>query len=125
MGGRGGSSGIPRTRNFISISDMPKLTGSEKQIKWAESIRSKMVEEINLHISDSNEDRKKRGDPPLSDNSKTMRASKKLYEIEEAKWFIDNRKFIDKTYVLTTLTINGEQKLRIGPLLDALEKHKK
>ena len=51
MGGRGGESGFTNNKSgMISISDMPKLEGSEKQIKWAEQIRENAINTVNNNI---------------------------------------------------------------------------
>lgn len=52
MGGRGGSSGLsPSSKSgLIDASQMPKLTGSEKQIKWAEQIRENAINTVNKNI---------------------------------------------------------------------------
>lgn len=53
MGGRGGSSGLSSGNDrsgMIKTSDMPQLTGSEKQIKWAEQIRQGAISTVNDNI---------------------------------------------------------------------------
>lgn len=53
MGGRGGASGFSdgNKSGMISISDMPKLTGSDKQINWAEKIRENAASVVNNNIN--------------------------------------------------------------------------
>lgn len=62
MGGRGSSGGggggvssserksiigrLPDTPKGFSMSDAPKLTGTEKQVKWANSIRKQIAEDL-------------------------------------------------------------------------------
>lgn len=56
MGGRGGSSGLSGgSSGLISASSMPKLTGSEKQVKWAEQIRDNAIDTVNSNIKLANE----------------------------------------------------------------------
>lgn len=55
MGGRGGSSGLNsasgRTKSQkVDFSGLPELQGSEKQVKWAEQIRSNVINTINNNI---------------------------------------------------------------------------
>lgn len=71
MGGRGGSSGLSSSGNsgLIDTSQMPKLTGSEKQVKWAEQIRDDAIGTVNANIKLA----KERMD-------KVSGSSKKVYE---------------------------------------------
>lgn len=55
MGGRGGSSGLspgnaPAKSQKVDFSSLPELQGSEKQVKWAEQIRSNVINTINNNI---------------------------------------------------------------------------
>lgn len=49
MGGRGASSGA--VISPVSKSGLPKLTGSEKQVSWANDIRNRYVDLLNEYIS--------------------------------------------------------------------------
>lgn len=56
MGGRGGSSGLRGgSSGLINVSSMPKLSGSEKQVKWAEQIRNNAINSVNSNIKLANE----------------------------------------------------------------------
>lgn len=54
MGGRGSSSGgtsnwrsrLPKVQTPIDMDNLPPLTGSEKQIKWANDIRDELIEKL-------------------------------------------------------------------------------
>ena len=65
--------------------ELPELVGSPKQIAWAEDIRKKMIEYgnscINFHES--------KGRKKMPERMK--KAMETIYEIKEAKWFIENR----------------------------------
>lgn len=56
MGGRGGSSGLGSKGSGriksqkVDFSGLPELQGSEKQVKWAEQIRSNVINTINNNI---------------------------------------------------------------------------
>ena len=106
MGGRGSSSGIPKARNLISISDMPKLTGSEKQIKWAESIREDAIGTVNGNIRNAetqmqkNPDSKSIWESRIEAYEETGRQLKNTLEkITSAKQIIDQRKYLSPSYV--------------------------
>lgn len=48
MGGRGSTSGMGQSNQYkIRKEDMPALTGSPKQIEWAENIRNEAIETAN------------------------------------------------------------------------------
>ena len=50
MGGRGASSGLNINQgNKVKIS-LPQLTGSEKQVRWANEIRENAINTINANI---------------------------------------------------------------------------
>lgn len=56
MGGRGGSSGLSSANREtskslkIDFSNLPELSGSQKQVEWAEQIRDNVVHTINNNI---------------------------------------------------------------------------
>lgn len=83
---------------------LPALSGSEKQVSWAQTIRIKMIEEANKieEKSVAMLDRIKIGDIPpgatedrintaVAELQGNIAAVKKLKETSSAKWFIDNR----------------------------------
>lgn len=69
----------------IMCKELPDLIGSPKQIAWAEDIRQKMMEYGNSCIKfHEYNGRKKKPD-------RMKKAMETIYEIKEAKWFIENR----------------------------------
>lgn len=54
MGGRGGVSGLStrggNKSQKVDFSGLPELQGSEKQVRWAEQIRSNVINTINNNI---------------------------------------------------------------------------
>lgn len=59
MGGRGSSSGFKNNGQLILKNSLPELSGSEKQVKWANEIRENAVDTINRNIERARESIKK------------------------------------------------------------------
>lgn len=106
MGGRGSSSGIPARRNVINISDMPKLTGSEKQIKWAEQIRDDAIGTVNGNIRTYEERIRKYPESKTIFESRIKayeevgrQLNEVLQKITSASQIIDKREYLSGSYI--------------------------
>lgn len=81
------SSGLKKAWKEVKgmCKELPELVGSSKQIAWADDIRKKMIEYgnscINFHESKGRKEKPER----------MKKAMETIYEIKEAKWFIENR----------------------------------
>lgn len=64
--------------------NLPQLTGTEKQVAWAETIRQKVLANIDTYIYKSVEE-ERRNDP------KIWQALEHIRNKTEARWWIDNR----------------------------------
>lgn len=114
MGGRGGASGFQskQSRNF------PNLTGSEKQIKWAEDIRNGLIDSIDAAIK-SNRDYLKRFPNDFESRVKLDLFSdaktgflNQLNNIESAKEIIDKRNIYNPQRVVDLINGRGKDMSR-------------
>lgn len=108
MGGRGGSSGFgnggsgKRSSSLLDSSKMPELTGTEKQVKYANDIRTQAIEAINIAINHYEE--KLRSNPKIQifqDNVKAAHEIRKTMEtvfnqLSSASKIIDGRNIFSK-----------------------------
>ena len=136
MGGRGGSSGIGNNRKSygeyrINISDMPDLSGSEKQINWANSIREQAIDTINNNIDNSLN--KERENPSIKGFFEPrIRAyeyigkqlEKSLKSITKASVIIDNREKLSSSRI-NQLTNQVEDRYRKERINEETKKRKK
>lgn len=76
--------------------NLPPITGSEKQIAWAETIRQKMLITIDDYIYTSVK-KEMRNDPSLREAVEHIKNNK-----TEARWWIDNR-YVNEPYKASTL----------------------
>ena len=90
-------------------SGLPVLSGSEKQIAWAETIRASKIEQINKFLSDSyNLDCLKK----RADRRKIVDADKKIdmaiisiKSKTSASWWIDSRDFSAESFIVEELNV--------------------
>lgn len=99
MGGRGGSSGMSKGYGSyrINASSMPKLSGSEKQVSWANQIRESAINTVNKNIERALNEEKRSGLNGLFRNK--IKAFEEIGRQLEggfkgktsASWIIENR----------------------------------
>jgi hypothetical protein len=68
---------------------LPKLTGSEKQIRWAETIRIKVIANFEQYLANKKES---------TSYHKMIAAFEKLLTITESKWWIEHKEY-EKYYI--------------------------
>ena len=68
----------------LIVNDLPELTGSEKQIKWAESMRAKFIDQANAMLE-------KHPSPAASEKRFIDAVAKVLDDQTTAAWWIDSR----------------------------------
>lgn len=68
----------------LTINNLPELTGSEKQIKWAESLRAKFIDQANAMLE-------KHPSPAASEKRFIDAVAKVLDDQTTAAWWIDSR----------------------------------
>ncbi|MDD5486725.1 MAG: hypothetical protein PHW65_04145 [Dehalococcoidales bacterium] len=81
--------------------NLPELTGTEKQIAWAETIRQKMLADIDEFIF-RNVNKEQRNAPKLREAIEHIKSK------TEARWWIDNRK-VEYRYEFAHLLENAAQ----------------
>ena len=75
---------------------MEKLTGSVKQIKWANDIREKFIKEIaSATEEDCREELEESGEPEKLDYIFFQKMVKKILAQTSAKWWIGNMRYIE------------------------------
>lgn len=99
MGGRGGNSGMSKGYgNYrVNASSMPKLSGSEKQVSWANQIRENAINTVNKNIERALNEEKRSGVNGLFRNK--IKAFEEIGRQLEggfkgktsASWIIENR----------------------------------
>lgn len=99
MGGRGGNSGMSKGYgNYrVNASSMPKLSGSEKQVSWANQIRESAINTVNKNIERALNEEKRSGLNGLFRNK--IKAFEEIGRQLEggfkgktsASWIIENR----------------------------------
>ena len=99
MGGRGGNSGMSNGYgNYrVNASSMPKLSGSEKQVSWANQIRESAINTVNKNIERALNEEKRSGVNGLFRNK--IKAFEEIGRQLEggfkgktsASWIIENR----------------------------------
>lgn len=99
MGGRGGNSGMSKGYgNYrVNASSMPKLSGSEKQVSWANQIRESAINTVNKNIERALNEEKRSGVNGLFRNK--IKAFEEIGRQLEggfkgktsASWIIENR----------------------------------
>ena len=99
MGGRGGISGMSKGYGSyrINASSMPKLSGSEKQVSWANQIRESAINTVNKNIERALNEEKRSGVNGLFRNK--IKAFEEIGRQLEggfkgktsASWIIENR----------------------------------
>lgn len=94
MGGRGSrSSSGGGSGNAGAGGGLPDLTGTERQVAWAESIRENAVQAVEKDIEDSGSDYRRRNDPNgwqyAVENARLAQAQ--LPKIDSASFYIDHR----------------------------------
>ena len=68
----------------LTINNLPELTGSEKQTKWAESLRAKFIDQANAMLE-------KHPSPAASEKRFIDAVAKVLDDQTTAAWWIDSR----------------------------------
>lgn len=107
MGGRGSSSGI--SNNRFSARNFPELSGSEKQVKWANDIRNSALDTIEENIKSQRDYlRRFKNDFDAQvklDLYESARETylKKLRSVTSAKEIIDNRRLYDGRMIFDTV----------------------
>lgn len=107
MGGRGSS--FQTSNNVFTERKFPELTGSEKQIKWANDIRDSALDTIELNIKSSRDYLKRFKNDFDSQVKVDLYESaretylKKLRSVTSAKDIIDNRHLYDGQRIVNTI----------------------
>lgn len=107
MGGRGSSSGMGGSRS--GARNLPNLSGSEKQVKWANDIRRSALDTIELNIKSSRDYLKRFKNDFDSQVKVDLYESaretylKKLRSVTSAKDIIDNRHLYDGQRIVNTI----------------------
>ena len=107
MGGRGSSSGI--SNNRFSARNFPELSGSEKQVKWANDIRNSALDTIEENIKSQRDYlRRFKNDFDAQvklDLYESARETylKKLRSVTSAKEIIDTRRLYDGRMIFDTV----------------------
>ena len=105
MGGRGGSGGVRSGKNFAVNAKMPQLVGSEKQVRWAESIRESMLLAADVVVR--NAERTRANGVPLGTSNPSVEGARyarkdvvqTLQNVTEASQIIDARKKLTQNYI--------------------------
>lgn len=92
---------------------LAKLQGSEKQVKWAEDIRSKFLKGIEKNIANLEEDIE---DFDMEEDKEKLQFIKKLQEEikkeESATFFIDNRQSPSPEWLLDKVFPDKENEIK-------------
>ena len=109
MGGRGSSSGMGGGGSRSGSRNLPNLSGSEKQVKWANDIRGSALDTIELNIKSSRDYLKRFKNDFDSQVKVDLYESaretylKKLRSVTSAKDIIDNRNLYDGQRIVNTI----------------------
>lgn len=114
MGGRGGSSGIGKTkievRTISPVRNIPDLNGTEKQVQWAQTIRKDILNEVRAGFSYAPDGRK-------------TTYIKDLFDEKSVKKITDNLKEMSKDKSLTHI-VDGNLRT-IKHLSESFERYRK